>query len=283
MHGSAIARRSAAATGSSLTRRATIGGFAAAAALAAASPGDMGAARAQSTRKTFVLIHGGLHGGWVWRRVSDRLEAKGHKVFAPTLTGLGERSHLLSKDINLDTHISDIVNLVKWEELTDCCVVTASYGGFPVSGALEQIGDRVSSIVWLDAQKPENGQSVLDLVGSGFRDRITNAVTKGEISFPPVKPGPIFVNEKDADFVLSKATPHPIGTLVQPIKLSGAREKVARKTFIRVPKYPDPGLAKTFAECKADKSWNTFELSDSGHLAMLDAPDRVTDLLLQAS
>jgi hypothetical protein len=98
-----------------------------------------------------VLIHGGLHGGWVWRRVFDRLEAKDHKVFAPTLTGLGERSHLLSKDINLDTHISDIVNLIKWEELSDCCVVCASYSGFPLSGALEQIGDRVSSIVWLDA------------------------------------------------------------------------------------------------------------------------------------
>ena len=268
---------------SRVTRRGAIGRLGATIGLAAAPAALAGAARAQSARKTFVLIHGGLHGGWVWRRVSDRLEAKGHKVFAPTLTGLGERSHLLSKDINLDTHISDVVNLIKWEDLTDCCVVTASYGGFPLSGALEQVGDRVSSIVWLDAQKPENGQTVLDVVGAGFRERITNAINKGEISFPPAKPGPIFVNEKDADFVLAKATPHPIGTLVQPIKLSGAREKIAKKTFIRVPKYPDPGLSKLFAECKADKSWNTFELADSGHLAMLDAPERVTDLLLQAA
>jgi pimeloyl-ACP methyl ester carboxylesterase len=260
-----------------------MGRIGAAVALAGAATRLTSAASAQSARRTFVLIHGGLHGGWVWRRVSDRLEAKGHKVFAPTLTGLGERSHLLSKDINLDMHVSDIVNLIKWEELTDCCVVTASYGGFPASGALEQIGDRVSSIVWLDAQKPENGQTVLDLVGSGFRERITNAISKGEISFPPVKPGPIFVNEKDADFVLSKATPHPINTLVQPINLSGARERIAKKTFIRVPKYPDPSLIKTFAECKTDKSWSTFELADSGHLAMLDAPERVTDLLLQAA
>src|SRR5262249_648446 len=98
------------------------------------------------------------HGGWCWRRVADRLQEKGHKVFAPTLTGVGERSHLLNKDINLDTHITDIVNVVKWEDLKDVCLVVHSYGGWPGSGALERIGERVSSIVWLDAFKPENGQ-----------------------------------------------------------------------------------------------------------------------------
>src|SRR5205809_3159923 len=93
-----------------LTRR--LLGSAAAGGLVAAA--TTGAARAQSARKTFVLVHGAWAGGWVWRRVADQLEQKGHKVFAPTLTGLGERSHLLTKDINLDTHIADIVNLIKW-------------------------------------------------------------------------------------------------------------------------------------------------------------------------
>ena len=102
-------------------------------------------------RKTFVLIHGAWHGGWCWRRVADILEQQGHKVFTPTLTGLGERSHLMSKDINLDTHIADIVNAVEWEDLKDICLVAHSYAGYPASGALERIGDRVSSIVWVDA------------------------------------------------------------------------------------------------------------------------------------
>src|ERR1700730_9929860 len=101
-------------------------------------------ARAQSTAKTFVLIHGAYAGGWIWRRVSDQLEKKGHKVFAPTLTGLGERSHLLSKEINLDTHITDIVNVFKWEDINNACLVAHSYGGFPGSGAIEQIADRLS-------------------------------------------------------------------------------------------------------------------------------------------
>ena len=81
----------------------------------------------------------------------------------------------------------------------------------------------------------------------------------------------------------SKLTPHPIGTYLQPIKLSGAREKLAKKTYIRTPKFPQPAFDKALVECKADKSWATFELADTGHMAMLDAPERVTDLLLQAA
>ena len=104
-------------TGSNVTRRGMIGGGVELAAIAA-SGDTVGAARAQSAQKTFVLVHGALVGGWYWRRVSDLLEKKGHKVFSPTLTGLGERSHLLNKDINLDTHITDIVNVFNGRILT---------------------------------------------------------------------------------------------------------------------------------------------------------------------
>jgi pimeloyl-ACP methyl ester carboxylesterase len=112
-----------------------------------------------SAPRTFVLVHGAWHGGWCWRRVADLLEKQGHKVFTPTLTGVGERSHLMSKDINLDTHITDLVNVFKWEDLKDVCLVVHSYGGWPGSGAIEQVGDRISSIVWLDAFKPEDGSA----------------------------------------------------------------------------------------------------------------------------
>jgi len=184
--------------------------------------------------KTFVLIHGTYCGGWIWRRVSDILEIEGQKVFSPTLTGLGERSHLLSKEINLDTHITDIVNVIKWEDLTDICLVAHSYGGWVGSGALEQIGDRVSSIVWLDAFKPENGQNPLDFTDEPFREAAMDAIGKGEPGFPvpEEKLGPIWVNEKDSAFVSSKLTPHPVGTYLQPITLSGMRDKVSKKTYI---------------------------------------------------
>src|SRR5215831_13399662 len=204
-----------------IDRRTLVGGVATGLALTGVSSGIVPAARAQSASKTFVLIHG----AWV----GALLEKKGHKVFSPTLTGLGERSHLLSKDINLDTHVTDIVNVIKWEDLKDICYVPHSYAGLPASGALDHIGDRVSSIVWLDAFKPENGESFISLIPEARRAPILAAVEKGEPGLKGPKAEIFLVNENDRAWVDSKATPQPTGTFVQPIKLSGAREKVAKK------------------------------------------------------
>src|SRR5262245_18277927 len=115
-----------------------------------------------ATPKTFVLVHGAFGGGWYWRRVSDLLQTKGHRVFTPTLTGMGVRSHLLSKDINLDSTITEIVNVMKCEYLENICVVAHSYGGAPASGTIEQMAGRVCSIVWVDAFKSEDGQKHAD-------------------------------------------------------------------------------------------------------------------------
>jgi pimeloyl-ACP methyl ester carboxylesterase len=241
-----------------------------------------GAARAQPARKTFILVHGAFCGSWIWRRVADRLEQDGHKVFVPTLTGLGERSHLLRKDVDLDTHIADVVNLIKWESLDNVCLVAWSYAGFVGSGALESVGSRVSSIVWLDAFLPANGQRVADV--TAFGKAVQAAADKGEIGFGGSGKLPaIFVAERDQAFAESKVTPQPIGTFFQPIKLSGALERVAKKSYIRLPKFPQPTYDKSLADCKNDRSWATFELPDVGHMAMLDAPDRVSELIVQGS
>src|SRR5438067_2567448 len=125
----------------SLTRREVVARTGAAG-VAALGSAPAPALAQTDARKTFVLVHGAWHGGWCWRRVADLLERQGHKAFTPTLTGVGERSHLMRKDINLDTHITDIVNVFKWEDLNDVCLVVHSYGGWPGSGALEQIGER---------------------------------------------------------------------------------------------------------------------------------------------
>ena len=134
------------------------------------------------TKRTFVLIHGAWHGGWCWRRVVDLLEGQGHKVFAPTLTGLCEKSHLLSKDITLRTHVDDIVNLVTWEGLKDICLVGHSYGGMPISVAAEALEGRIASFVFLDAFVPENGETPLDLVPPARADEIRAAIARGGVS-----------------------------------------------------------------------------------------------------
>jgi pimeloyl-ACP methyl ester carboxylesterase len=267
--------------GDSMTRRAAIAS-ATLAASAAAFGGSQAMAQA-GARKTFVLIHGAWHGGWCWRRVADLLEAKGHKVFAPSLTGNGDRSHLLSKDVVLDTHITDIVNLFKWEDLKDVCLVAHSYGGWPSSGALEQIGDRVSSIVWLDAFKPENSQKGTDFASDFSRKAMEEAIAKGTPGRAAPPPSAFGVNEKDQAWVKSKLTDQPNGVATQPIKLTGARERIAKKTYIRAPKYPQAAFDKALAECKADPSWKTFVNDNTGHDVMIDQPEWLADVVLQVS
>src|SRR5262245_1350244 len=263
----------------SMTRR-TVLASGTAGAGAAALVGTPALAQA---RKTFVLVHGAWHGGWCWRRVADLLEKKGHEVYTPTLTGVGDRSHLMSKDINLDTHITDIVNLIKWEDLRDICLVVHSYGGWPASGAIEHTPHRIPSNGWPDALKPEDGQRGFDFASEFSRRALQEAVARGEAGRPAPKAEAFFVNERDRAWVDSKMTPQPNGVALQPIKLTGAREKVAKKTYIRATKYPQPAFDKAYAECKADKSWRTFETTAAGHDVMVDTPEWLVDILLQVS
>jgi pimeloyl-ACP methyl ester carboxylesterase len=266
-------------TPSNLTRRAALAGGAIAAAAGVARP-----ARAQKTAKTFVLAHGSACGGWIWRRVADLLEKQGCKVFAPTFTGLGERSHLLTKAVGLETHVTDVVNVVRWESLDGFCLVAHSYAGWPCGAALDAIGDKVASVVWLDAFKPEDGRRLFDLVAEPVRKVIDSVAAKGELGIPtPTRLPPTFVNPRDEAFVRSKLTPQPVATYTQPLRAAGGLEGVAKKTYVRLPTFPNPAFDKAYAACKADPSWSTIALPDCGHLAMLDAPERVADLLLRAA
>ena len=224
----------------SVTRRAALG----AAAVGVAALEARQAMAQADARKTFVLVHGAWHGGWCWRRVADILEKNGHKVYAQSLTGNGDRSHLLSKDVILDTHIADIVNLVQWEDLNGICLVAHSYGGWPASGALEQIHDRVSAIVWLDAFKPEDGQKGTDFISEFSRKAMEEAVVRGEPGRKPPPAKTFSLSEKDYAWIDSKLTQQPNGPAMQAIKLTGKREAIAKKTYIRAPKYPQAAFDK---------------------------------------
>ena len=258
-------------------RRAMVAG-AAAAALAPAAAVAQGPFRS----KTFVLVHGASQGGWCWRRVSDRLERLGHKVFTPTLTGLGERSHLMSRDVDLDMHITDVVNVIKWESLEGIVLVGHSYGGWVVSGVAEQMLPAISSIVFLDAFMPENGQKGLDLNSQRSRAEIARALKNGDISRPAPPATTWNVNEKDRAWVDAKQTAQPIGVSLKPIKLTGARDRVAKKTYIRAMNFENPNFDRFYAKTKADRSWRTYEVA-CGHDVMIDMPDRLTEILLEVA
>jgi pimeloyl-ACP methyl ester carboxylesterase len=242
----------------------------------------VGAAQAQGNARTFVLVHGSWHGGWCWRRVADLLEAKGHKVYAPTLTGLGERSHLMSGMITLDTHISDVTNVIKWENLQNVVLVGHSYAGFVVSGVAERALPAISSIVFLDAFFPQNGERVVDLAPPDLRDATLAAAAKNEVG-RPIPPAKAFhVNENDQAWVDSKLTPQPTFASLTPIVLTGAREKIAKKTYIRAVSYPNPRFDGYLEKLKQDPGWRTYGV-DSGHDVMVDKPERLTEILLEVA
>ena len=186
-----------------------------------------------SGRKTFLLIHGAYHGGWCWRLVTDILERNGHKAYAPSLMGNGDRTHLLSNDVNLATQISDIANLVTWEDLKDVCLVAHSFGGWPASGALERIHDRVASIVWVDAFKPKNDEKAVDYVSEFSRKALEEAVARGEPGRHPPPAKTYSINEKHYAWIDSKLTPQPNGVAIQPIKLTGRLDGISKKTYVR--------------------------------------------------
>jgi hypothetical protein len=226
----------------------------------ATAGGTTDRAPAETAAKTFVLVHGAWYGGWCWRRVSDRLEQRGHQVFAPTMTGLGERSHRIDAKTDLKTdlatHITDIVNVIKWENLSD--------------------------IVLVDAFVPENGESLAGIASPRVREGIQAVLQKGERSVALPKAAFFQVNEKDQAWVDEKCTPQPVATLSAKIALGGARERIAKKAYIRAKGYGNPGFDAYHAKLQANPAWRAFEML-CGHDAMVDMPDRLVEILLEVA
>ena len=226
---------------------------------------------------TFVLVHGAWHGAWCWRRVARLLRCNGHEVFTPTLTGLAERLHLLTPDINLDTHILDVVNEVKLQELNDVALVGHSYGGMVISGVAEKVEKAISCFVMLDAFFPEDGQALVDLQSAPRRETILIAERNGATTIPPRSAAAFNVNAADRAWVDAQCTPQPIQCFLQRLSLSGARERIANKIYVRAKGYPsepfDFGMARARAE-----GWRVHEVA-CGHDVMLDMPERLADIL----
>lgn len=225
-----------------------------------------------------MLVHGAWHGGWCWRRVAEILRRAGHSVYTPTLTGLGERSHLLHSAIDLATHIKDIVNVFQWEDIQSAVLCGHSYGGWVISGVVEEVAQRVRSMMFIDAHVPTDGARCVDVLRD--RTEIERAMRNGRISIPP-KAGEYFgVNETDRGWLESKLTPHPIRVFFDPIHLTGARDRVAEKHYIRASKSPSVSLDKAYAQAAAE-GWHTLRLC-GGHDLMIDNPDGVARVLVAA-
>ena len=225
----------------------------------------------------FVLIHGAWHGGWCWRFLRPFL--KGHDVFAPSLTGLGERKHLARPDIDLDLHIDDVVSILEMEDLRDVILVGHSYGGMVVTGTADRAPERIRRIVYLDAFVPENGKCTLDYVVPERAARMREEGERlGSVTPPPVSLWGLTKREH-IDFVRPREVRHPYPCFSQTIKLTN-EAALARlpKTFVYCSSPATGSFDRFAAKYRSDPSWKFFELK-MGHDAMILMPERVAEIL----
>ena len=222
-----------------------------------------------------MLVHGAWHGGWCWRFVRPLL--KGHDVFTPSLTGLGERTHLARPDINLDTHIADVVSLLEMEDLRDVILVGHSYGGMVVTGAADRAHERIQRLVYLDAFVPENGKCLLDYVVPERAARMREEGEKaGSVTPPPLSLWGI-TKQEHIEFIKAREARHPFGTMVQKIRLQGNTDRLP-KTFIYCSSPATGSFDQFAAKYRHAPSWKFYELA-TGHDAMILMPERVAALL----
>jgi pimeloyl-ACP methyl ester carboxylesterase len=233
--------------------------------------------------QTIVLVHGAWHGGWCYRRVADLLSAAGHRVYTPTLTGLGERSHLLGPSVNLSTHIADITNMIRCEDLQRFVLVGHSYGGMVVTGVADAMTDRVSALVYLDAFLPTAGKSFHDILPPEAAEaQIQSANASNGLSVPPISAAAFNVNEQDRVWVDSLCTPHPLRTLIQPLELTGNYARIANKSYVLATKNPGVLFHGFARSMRNDPSCTSYELH-CGHDVMIDLPQETAGIIEEAA
>jgi len=221
---------------------------------------------------TIVLVHGAWHGGWCWTRVSPLLRAAGHTVFTPTLTGLGERSHLLTRDVDLDTHITDIVQVLEFEDLENVTLVGHSYGGMVITGVADRASDRISQLVYLDAMLPDNGKAITD-----YSQRKYAPITEDSWHDPAGEPQEYGVtNEHDVAWVRKRLTDMPRKCMTQPLQLAGDKSRQIKGAYILCSTRP---FAREAAQRAKQRGYRYRKMLSAGHDVMVTQPRELTKIL----
>lgn len=221
---------------------------------------------------TFVLVHGGWFGGWCWQSVADSLRTNGHAVFTPTLTGLGERSHLASPQITLKTHAQDIANVLFYEDLHDVILLGHSYSGMPLSLVPGLAAERIKRLVYLDAFVPEHNQSIKDLAG-------IPPLQAAGISWlmPPPSLDRWHVTDPDLiAFIEPRLTPHISLSNVEKVDLTDVPQLPC--SYISLTRNQKKHFINIAERLEQDPNWDIYEL-DAGHLVMAEEPDLLAEFL----
>ncbi len=225
----------------------------------------------------FVLVHGAWHGAWCWQRIVPSLWAAGHRVFAVTLTGVGERAHLLSKSITLDTHIADVVAVIETEELLDPILVGHSYGGVVITGVAARLAARLRHLVYIDAIVLHPGES-----WSSTHAAETQAARRQSIAesgaLPAPDPSLFGLSGADRAWVARRQTPHPGGVYDVPLAFDPETLKVLPRTFVDCTSPALPTIATSRQRVRSEPGWDVIEIA-TGHDPMISAPEALLNVL----
>lgn len=234
---------------------------------------------------TYVLVHGAWHGGWCWRHVAERLAAAGHRVFCPTLTGLGERAHLLTRAVNLSTHVQDVVALLEAEELERVVLVGHSYGGIVITGVAARAKARLKQLVYLDSAIVEDGASwaSIGLPEVVAERRKAAQESSGGVSLP-VPDARVFglLQPDQIAWVQRRLTPQPFGGYEETMRWGGPVGNGVPKVYVDCTDPAYAGLAPVKERYRGKPGWPFAEIR-TGHDAMVSAPEETAQLLLKFS
>jgi pimeloyl-ACP methyl ester carboxylesterase len=239
-------------------------------------------AQQDNKANTYVLIHGAFHGGWCWQMVAKELRSKGNSVYTPTLSGQGERKNTLDTNINLETHIQDVVNTIVMEDLHNVILVGHSYAGAVIAGVADRIPGRLSKLVFLDALIVENGQSANDLNPADVVEGFKTASIKNDNGLSiPILSSKFFgvTDSATINWADLKLTNQPYRTFSQKLVLRNPYGNNVPITYIACTGPELRAIQRSVDIAKNKKGWKYLELN-SGHDAMLIKPVRLAELLL---
>jgi pimeloyl-ACP methyl ester carboxylesterase len=233
----------------------------------------------------FVLVHGTWGGGWQWGGVAERLRARGHRVFAPTLTGLGDREHLATPETDLDTHVDDVANVLAAEELREAALVGTSYGGLVIAGVADRMPELIRGLVFLDAALPQDGKCMLDLVPADRRatvERLAREAGDGWRVPTSLVLDTGIADARERAAYLARMSPHPLRSLVQPVRLTGRWLAVPNKVYVLASLKPTHHFVDYYEWARRTPGWAARKIA-SNHFPMTTMPAETADLLSEVA
>ncbi len=232
---------------------------------------------AQSPATTFLVAHGAWSAGWSWKKMHPLMRTAGHRLLTPTYTGLGERAHLASPSNDLETHVQDMLGVIKYEDLRDVVLLAHSYGGMVATAVADRARDRIAQLIYLDAFVPKNGQSLTDLVPPPVRQAMQENVKSGDGWRLAPNPSPPDTSEADLKWIAERRLAQSFKCFEMPVRLEA--ELTLPRSFIYCKRIGRVDVFAPFAaRARSEPGWRYFEI-DASHSAQITAPEALMAVL----